>query len=264
MNDFLQKVMTFINENTYILIGICVFLILVLIGYLIDNSVKSKRVRNDIKNKDQVPENIKNEIIEEANKEKVNVSSITNEKDELDLETSISKKEDPISLEIDDVNVENSEREIPTNNYGINLDSKLNIPIQNLSSNDITSNPNIDDMSNDLISENLKLDSNKYTNSVNESDPDLNIMLKENDSSKLYKNDKKLSEILSKANIEEKNNSIDSNIFDTDISNITVNKDVEKNKVDIESNNSDDELEKIMKKLSSMNNSEDDNYTNIF
>ena len=48
MNDVFNNVMTFINKNTYLLIGICVFLILVLIGYLIDNRVKSKCVRKDI------------------------------------------------------------------------------------------------------------------------------------------------------------------------------------------------------------------------
>ena len=66
MNEVFQNIMTFINDNTVLLICICVFLIFVLIGYLIDNSVKSKRVRKDIKNKDQVPEEIKNEIIKEA------------------------------------------------------------------------------------------------------------------------------------------------------------------------------------------------------
>ena len=54
MNETLNNIMKFINDNTYLLIGICVFLILVLIGYLIDNSVKSKRVRKDIKNKEFV------------------------------------------------------------------------------------------------------------------------------------------------------------------------------------------------------------------
>ena len=71
MNEVLQNIMLFINEHTLLLIGICVFLILVLIGYLIDNSVKSKRIRNDIKNADQVPENIKDEIIKEAEDKKI-------------------------------------------------------------------------------------------------------------------------------------------------------------------------------------------------
>ena len=44
MNDFLNTVMNFINENTTLLIIICVFLIFVLVGYLIDNSVKSRKM----------------------------------------------------------------------------------------------------------------------------------------------------------------------------------------------------------------------------
>lgn len=56
MNGTLNNIMKFINDNTYLLIGICVFLILVLIGYLIDNSIKSKKVRKDVKNETMVKE----------------------------------------------------------------------------------------------------------------------------------------------------------------------------------------------------------------
>ncbi len=56
MNETLNNIMKFINDNTYLLIGICVFLILVLIGYLIDNSIKSKKVRKDVKNETMVKE----------------------------------------------------------------------------------------------------------------------------------------------------------------------------------------------------------------
>lgn len=56
MNETLNNIMKFINENTYLLIGVCVFLILVLIGYLIDNSVKSKKVRKDVKNETMAKE----------------------------------------------------------------------------------------------------------------------------------------------------------------------------------------------------------------
>lgn len=56
MSELLNNIMKFINDNTYLLIGICVFLILVLIGYLIDNSVKSKKVRKDVKNETMVKE----------------------------------------------------------------------------------------------------------------------------------------------------------------------------------------------------------------
>lgn len=47
MNEFLEKAMLFINENTMLLIGICIFLILVLIGYLIDNSIKTRRLEKE-------------------------------------------------------------------------------------------------------------------------------------------------------------------------------------------------------------------------
>lgn len=44
MNDFIEKAMLFINENTLLLIGICIFLIIVLIGYLIDNAIKTRKL----------------------------------------------------------------------------------------------------------------------------------------------------------------------------------------------------------------------------
>lgn len=44
MNEFIEKAMLFINENTMLLIGICIFLILVLIGYLIDNAIKTRKL----------------------------------------------------------------------------------------------------------------------------------------------------------------------------------------------------------------------------
>lgn len=44
MNKILNDIMGFINENTTLLIIICVFLIFVLIGYLIDNSIKARKL----------------------------------------------------------------------------------------------------------------------------------------------------------------------------------------------------------------------------
>ena len=63
MNETLNNIMKFINDNTYLLIGICVFLILVLIGYLIDNSVKSKKVRKDVKNETMAKEAQSNSVV---------------------------------------------------------------------------------------------------------------------------------------------------------------------------------------------------------
>ena len=75
-----------------------------------------------------------------------------------------------------------------------------------------------------------------------------------------YKNDKRLSEILSEINKVNYQNSI----FDKEQENITINNEVKKDDVQIQRNSSDDELDRIMKKLSSMNSQEEDNYTNIF
>ena len=63
MNEFLEKAMLFINENTMLLIGICIFLILVLIGYLIDNAVKTRKLEKEelLKaNEGSIAEEVKN------------------------------------------------------------------------------------------------------------------------------------------------------------------------------------------------------------
>ena len=51
MDQFLEKVMNFINENTMLLILICIFLIVILVIYLIDNTIKTKRLEQEEANK---------------------------------------------------------------------------------------------------------------------------------------------------------------------------------------------------------------------
>lgn len=284
MNDVFNNVMTFINKNTYLLIGICVFLILVLIGYLIDNSVKSKRVRKDIKNKDQVPENIKEDIIKEANEKK---------EKELNVQIEEPNKEDII-------NQNNQNMEVNEENSPLNLDASLSIdkPLnleKDPSLDDVNSPLNIDNnineplsldtnslfdeenkpsvaLGNDILEDNLSLDSSEKTiveSSISsDQDPDSNIMLS-NSKNGLYSNDKTLLEILSEVDSSKLNNSVDNKTIFGNKPSIEINTNVEKEKVEIEPKNStdssDNELDNIMKKLSSMNNSDDeDNYTNIF
>ena len=280
MNEILEKVMNFINDNTYLLIGICIFLIFVLIGYLIDNSVKSKRVRKDIKNKDQVPENIKNEIIKEAINE--NKEEITQKNDDIDNNVKI----EPEQQEKEEVKIETPD------NIDNNLDENSDIisePLSLTSNNDTyvdsfvqdVSSPNqpSDDLSDSLLldvhnNESYSLDNsdNKISEFImNNTDADAYLMNEKEKSDKIYKNDKKLSEILSEVNKNNfetviPNDNLNNNIFDTTMTNIDINKNVEKN-IEIEqNNNSSDELDMIMKKLSQINNSnkEEDNYTNIF
>lgn len=284
MNDVFNNVMTFINKNTYLLIGICVFLILVLIGYLIDNSVKSKRVRKDIKNKDQVPENIKEDIIKEANEKK---------EKELNVQIEEPNKEDII-------NQNNQNMEVNEENSPLNLDASLSIdkPLnleKNPSLDDVNSPLNIDNnineplsldtnslfdeenkpsvaLGNDILEDNLSLDNSEKpiveSSISSDQDPDSNIMLS-NSKNGLYSNDKTLLEILSEVDNSKLNNSVDNKTIFGNKPSIEINTNVEKEKVEIEPKNStdssDNELDNIMKKLSSMNNSDDeDNYTNIF
>lgn len=67
MDKFLENIMNFINENTTLLIIICVFLIFVLIGYLIDNSIKTRKLEKQMQmdaNEDtDVP--VQNEVVAE-------------------------------------------------------------------------------------------------------------------------------------------------------------------------------------------------------
>lgn len=284
MNDVFNNVMTFINKNTYLLIGICVFLILVLIGYLIDNSVKSKRVRKDIKNKDQVPENIKEDIIKEANEKK---------EKELNVQIEEPNKEDII-------NQNNQNMEVNEENSPLNLDASLSIdkPLnleKDPSLDDVNSPLNIDNnineplsldtnslfdeenkpsvaLGNDILEDNLSLDNSEKpiveSSISSDQDPDSNIMLS-NSKNGLYSNDKTLLEILSEVDSSKLNNSVDNKTIFGNKPSIEINTNVEKEKVEIEPKNStdssDNELDNIMKKLSSMNNSDDeDNYTNIF
>jgi hypothetical protein len=284
MNDVFNNVMTFINKNTYLLIGICVFLILVLIGYLIDNSVKSKRVRKDIKNKDQVPENIKEDIIKEANEKK---------EKELNVQIEEPKKEDIINQ--NNQNMEVNEDEAPLNlDASLSIDKPLNLE-KDPSLDDVNSPLNIDNnineplsldtnslfdeenkpsvaLGNDILEDNLSLDNSEKpiveSSISSDQDPDANIMLS-NSKDGLYSNDKTLLEILSEVDSSKLNNSVDNKTIFGNKPSIEINTNVEKEKVEIEPKNStdssDNELDNIMKKLSSMNNSDDeDNYTNIF
>lgn len=253
MNEILQNIMVFINEHTLLLIGICVFLILVLVGYLIDNSVKSKRIRNDIKNADQVPENIKDEIIRSVENQKI-IKENSNVDDNKQLQNqteSVDLSKNEPTVESQQINDQPILENTQINDSPLDLDKTMNeneFPTFDLNSS-----------SNTLNFESEPLVINEPT-----IDPDANIMM--SDAKNEYTNDKKLSEIL--FNVENINQQVndDSNIFNNNSSNnIVINNEVKKDDVQIQSNNSSEELDRIMRKLSTMNNNvEDDNYTNIF
>lgn len=65
MKEILEKVMNFINENTMLLIFICIFLIIILIIYLIDNTIKTRKLeKEESMKKTEEPVILNNEIPE--------------------------------------------------------------------------------------------------------------------------------------------------------------------------------------------------------
>lgn len=312
MNETLNNIMKFINDNTYLLIGICVFLILVLIGYLIDNSVKSKKVRKDVKNETMAKEAQSNSAVNNISidkKEDIMTKPFEEKTEDLIIDDNINKIAQPVepekvnptpnevkdeitepinfNFDLDSIktkseNIEpKTEESKPLNNSFVNdngeitgpisvdLDTK-NESINNIEQPEVLSNDTPIIGINDLNSINTKPEEKTISsNLIEPKDPDAEIM--KNAGNNTYSNSKSLLEILSdvdkskpSTNVKIDNKEETENIF-SNKPNIKINTSVQKEKVEIEPKySSDDELDKIMKKLSSMNNDEEDNYTNIF
>ncbi len=157
MNDVIDNVMTFINENTTILIIICVFLIVVLVVYLIENAIKSSSVNKKIENdKKKIEEKIK---IEE------NVPKTSKFEDAV---VEDSPKVEEIFNEIPVDAIDEPKETEEEKNY---------VPIENLNE--------------DSSLDNTILDMDKII-----AKEETNAKEKDNSVDVLYKNDKKLSEIL--------------------------------------------------------------------
>ena len=338
MNETLNNIMKFINDNTYLLIGICVFLILVLIGYLIDNSVKSKKVRKDIKNETMVKEAQSNSAVNNISidkKEDIMTKPFEEKTEDLIIDDNINKVTQPVKDEtINPVSTEIKDEITEPINFNFDLDSIKTKPeniepkteeSKSLNNSFVNDNGEITDALsndssiigiNDLNSEDKVSTNNEVSieepkadntntpdeitgpinfnfdlNSINTKpeekvndlssnlvepvpviepkDPDAEIM--KNSGNNTYSNSKSLLEILSdvdktkpSANVKMDNKEETENIF-SNKPNIEIDTSVQKERVEIEPKySSDDELDKIMKKLSSMNNDEEDNYTNIF
>ena len=307
MNETLNNIMKFINDNTYLLIGICVFLILVLIGYLIDNSVKSKKVRKDVKNETMAKEAQSNSAVNNISidkKEDIMTKPFEEKTEDLIIDDNINKIAQPVEPEKVNPTPNEVKDEITEPiNFNFDLDSiktkseniepkteESKIGINDLNSADKASTnnevsikePKVDNTNTpDEITEpiNFSFDLNSIntkpeektisSNLIEPKDPDAEIM--KNAGNNTYSNSKSLLEILSdvdkskpSTNVKIDNKEETENIF-SNKPNIKINTSVQKEKVEIEPKySSDDELDKIMKKLSSMNNDEEDNYTNIF
>lgn len=127
MNETLNNIMKFINDNTYLLIGICVFLILVLIGYLIDNSVKSKKVRKNVKNETMAKEAQSNSVVNNISidkKEDIMTKPFEEETENLIIDNNINKVTQPVKDEtINPVSTEIKDEITEPINFNFDLDS---------------------------------------------------------------------------------------------------------------------------------------------
>lgn len=253
MNETLESIMVFINENTNILIGICLFLIFVLVAYLIDNSIKSRKAKKEfkksqMKNELNAEDNIKTEKVDQSIKVDQNLESNL-------FENAISTPEININLQTDD----------STNDVNVPSDNGFQEAFINSDKND-----------QDIVSSDLS-DVIGAIDTINTEIKNIDLSGGEPSTKAdvLYKNDKKLSEILfSDVSKEEQSNNIDfndisKNTIDSNIFNDKkiVSENVEPKKVEpkVEIELDENELDNIMKKLKNLSSvDEDDSYTNIF
>ena len=113
MNNTIESIMAFINENTTLLICICLFLIVILVIYLIETSIKSKKISKRIEEENKITEKLvekHNDEIEketvlaedlETPKEVVQESNVIEDKNETNIFNEIKKEEVKEPKEID-------------------------------------------------------------------------------------------------------------------------------------------------------------------
>lgn len=223
MNKFLEAVMNFINENTILLIIICVFLIFVLIGYLIDNSIKARKLEkqagfekdnnsnqipintlmpNELENKVESKEEINSDFIDPSNNPIIN----TNEEEELNFKTYADKTSENLSSE-EKSNEENklentvveelpSSENLPQTNE-IVVDPKINDLLLRGFENNITNENNTQEEATLNPIENIaSIDDLNDINNIEDSTIKI-PEIEKNEESK-YKNDKKISDIFKK------------------------------------------------------------------
>ena len=182
MEEIFEKVMNFVNENTMLLIIICIFLIVVLVIYLIDNTLKTKRMEDEIAKK-ELDDKVK--ALEEETQEKVPQESIVVEpKEEVKEEVEIPE------LEKQEVSYE---EENATEPYVSNETTIVETPpIINPSI--ISMDTNIEELLNKDYS------NNNIVENINE-DVVMPAPVVEEPKSK-YNNEKKLSDIFAKKEVE--------------------------------------------------------------
>lgn len=199
MNKFLENVMSFINENTTLLIVICVFLIFVLIGYLIDNSIKTKKLAKMEKNVKK--EDVINNTIPEVKEEIVSETPVVvEETKEVTPEPVVTVKEEETSpVQVEEVKVEEPVI-IPdsiTEAEDINVKELEPVEVK-------ATEMEVDPAINELLNKDFTSNNNviNYETSFEEENVSVEKSPEPKEEKNLYKNDKSLSEIFGKKNVD--------------------------------------------------------------
>lgn len=198
MNDFVDNAMNFINENTTLLIIICVFLICVLIIYLINNSIKSKKLESfnneNVAKVEPVPEinNVVEEKKDEIVVQKIEEPVVEEPAKEVVNEVTVNEEFNPVEETKVDT-IEEVKTEEPVVNT-IEVEPEVN----DILLKDFTKNDNVievKDIEKDIVEEKIE-------------------PVKEEKPSSMYKNDKKISDIFGKKKEVKNDDKIDENEID--------------------------------------------------
>ena len=253
MEQFLEKVMNFINENTMLLIIICIFLIVILVIYLIDNTIKTKRLEQEEAEKKANPE--EPTIIDNPIPEKVEAPVVEETKVVESVAPVVPEEpvvEEPVEETIPEPVVEETPIEEPT--------APVEVP---------TSDFNIDELLNKDYSTN-----NEVVENIPE-EPTVPVEPVVEAPKSKYSNDKKLSDIFGKKS---KNKLETTQDFSDELKRVlekmnngdSYNKKIEAvettKKIETTQDFS-DELDRILQKLNSeesTNEDESTDYTNMF
>ena len=199
MDKILETVMNFINENTTLLIIICVFLIFVLIGYLIDNSIKTRKLEKQMKYDIEPPKGdneevsvVSEEIPEEKEEqvEKVEEKPAIDPDTEIDLDFRTAEEKEADNNKEEPEEVEEEIGDTPGNE--ITVDPKINdMLLRDFSTNGIS----------EVEEEKEEITLNPIDNSKTFDMPE--VKEEKVEEKPVYKNSKKLSDIINKNKKEE-------------------------------------------------------------
>ncbi len=199
MDKILEIVMNFINENTTLLIIICVFLIFVLIGYLIDNSIKTRKLEKSMLQNESIGN--MNPVVEVPKEPEVTETPVVEEvKPAIDPNTEIN-----LDFRTEEEKEADKKPAIDPNTE-INLDFRTE---EEKEAEEVKEEPVVNEITvepaiNDLLLRDFSTEGAKTVDieePVKEEEKPVESVIKTdtiNNSESLYKNDKKISDIFKK------------------------------------------------------------------